>query len=43
MRSEIANKNADLVAENYKYVMRITGNDDIGKLELDNFIEPESP
>jgi type I restriction enzyme, R subunit len=42
MRGELANKNADLVAENYKYVMRITGNDDIGKRELDNFIDPES-
>ncbi len=40
MRSEIANANADLVAENYKYVMRITGNDDSGKRELDNFIDP---
>jgi type I restriction enzyme R subunit len=43
MRSEIANKNSDLVAENYKYVMRITGNDDIGKRELDNFIDPAQP
>lgn len=43
MRSEIANQNADLVAENYKYVMRITGNDDIGKRELDNFIDPSQP
>lgn len=41
MRQSIANENADLVAENYKYVMRITGNDDIGKRELDNFIDPE--
>lgn len=40
MRGEIANRNADLVAENYKYVMRITGNDDIGRRELDNFIDP---
>lgn len=43
MRSEIANKNSDLVAENYKYVMRITGNDDSGKRELDNFTNPEEP
>ena len=42
MRGEIAKENADLVSQNYKYVMRITGNDDIGKRELDNFIDPES-
>ena len=33
--------NADLVAENYKYVMQITGDNDEGKRELDNFITPE--
>lgn len=42
MRQALANENADLVQENYKYVMRITGNDTEGKLELDNFIDPES-
>jgi type I restriction enzyme R subunit len=30
-----------LVAENYKYVMQITGDNDEGKRELDNFINPE--
>jgi type I restriction enzyme R subunit len=29
------------VQENYKFVMRITGDDDEGKRELDNFINPE--
>ena len=29
--------------KNHKYVMRITGDDDEGKAELDNFINPESP
>jgi type I restriction enzyme R subunit len=29
------------VAENYKYVMQITGDNDEGKRELDNFINPE--
>jgi type I restriction enzyme R subunit len=43
MRSEISKQNSDLVAANYKYVMRITGNDDIGKRELDNFTNPEEP
>lgn len=41
MRSAIAKENADLVAENYKYVMQITGDNDEGKRELDNFINPE--
>jgi len=42
MRQALVNENADLVAENSKYVMRITGDNDEGKLELDNFIFPES-
>ena len=41
MRSALARHNADLVAENYKYVMQITGDNDEGKRELDNFINPE--
>ncbi len=41
MRTEIANANADLVAKNSKYVMRITGDNQEGKNELDNFINPE--
>jgi type I restriction enzyme R subunit len=41
MRSAIARYNADLVRENYKYVMQITGDNDEGKRELDNFINPE--
>ena len=41
MRNAISRHNADLVAENYKYVMQITGDTYEGKLELDNFINPE--
>ncbi|MCX6259186.1 MAG: DEAD/DEAH box helicase family protein, partial [Bacteroidia bacterium] len=41
MRSALANENADLVAENYKYIMQITGDNDEGKRELDNFTDPE--
>ncbi len=41
MRTALAKENADLVAENYKYVMQITGDNDEGKRELDNFILPE--
>ena len=41
MRSAIVNENSDLVAQNSKYVMQITGDNEEGKLELDNFISPE--
>ena len=41
MRSALASLNSDLVAQNHKYVMRITGDNDEGKRELDNFIDPE--
>jgi type I restriction enzyme R subunit len=36
------NANPDLAAANSKYVMRITGDNDEGKAQLDNFIDPES-
>jgi type I restriction enzyme R subunit len=42
MRQSMVNENADLVRENPKYVMRITGDNEEGKVELDNFIFPES-
>lgn len=42
MRQALMNENSDLAAENHRYVMRITGNDSLGKDELDNFIFPES-
>lgn len=41
MRAALANANPDLVRENYKYIMQITGDNDKGKRELDNFINPE--
>jgi type I restriction enzyme R subunit len=41
MRTAIANENVDLVATNHKYVMQITGDNEEGKMELDNFINPE--
>jgi len=41
MRAAIANENADLMAEDARYVMQITGDNDEGKRELDNFINPE--
>ena len=42
MRQALINENADLVDRNHRYVMRITGNDQQGQAELDNFIDPES-
>jgi type I restriction enzyme R subunit len=42
MRQALINENPDLVSENSKYIMQITGDNDEGKRELDNFIDPES-
>lgn len=41
MRFHLSQNNPDLVSENNKYVMQITGDNDEGKRELDNFINPE--
>lgn len=41
IRSALAKQNVDLVKQNYKYVMKITGDDEEGKREMDNFINPE--
>ncbi|PIS45855.1 MAG: restriction endonuclease, partial [Ignavibacteria bacterium CG08_land_8_20_14_0_20_37_9] len=41
MRLALINENADLASANPKYVMKITGDDEAGKRELDNFINPE--
>jgi type I restriction enzyme R subunit len=41
MRSALIKYNADIAATNHKYVMQITGDNDEGKRELDNFINPE--
>lgn len=42
MRQALINENKDLYAENNKYIMRITGDNDEGKDQLDNFIDEES-
>ncbi|CAO3441956.1 Type I restriction-modification system, restriction subunit R (EC 3.1.21.3) [Azospirillum argentinense] len=42
MRQALVNENADLCAENHRYVMRITGSDAEGQAQLGNFIDPES-
>ena len=39
MRQALVNLNSDLCAKNHKYVMRITGDNDEGKKQLDNFID----
>jgi type I restriction enzyme, R subunit len=42
MRQALVNQNSDLVAENSRYIMRITGDDKVGSDQLSNFIDPES-
>ena len=42
MRKALVNANPDLAAANNKYIMRITGDNEEGKAQLDNFIDPES-
>lgn len=42
MRQALVNENADLCAENSRYVMRITGSDKEGQDQLGNFLDPES-
>lgn len=39
MRQALINENSDLVKENPKYIMRITGDNEEGKAQLDNFID----
>lgn len=41
MRQALSNANADICKDNHKYVVQITGDNAEGKLELDNFIDPE--
>jgi type I restriction enzyme, R subunit len=41
MRQALSNANADICKDNPKYVVQITGDNTEGKLELDNFIDPE--
>lgn len=43
MRRAIANLNPEQMAKNDKYVMKITGDDELGKGQLDNFINPKRP
>ena len=42
MRQALSNANLDICKDNPKYVVQITGDNVEGKMELDNFINPES-
>jgi len=42
MRQALINENQDLVLDNYKYIMRITGDNAEGKAQLDYFIDLDS-
>ena len=42
MRQALINENPDLVQQNERYVMRITGDDAEGCAQLGNFIDPEA-
>lgn len=41
MRMALINENADMVAKHPTYVVKITGDDEVGKRELDNFTDVE--
>lgn len=41
MRMALINENADLVSKHPLYVVKITGDDEVGKMELDNFMDVE--
>lgn len=43
MRSLLTNLNADMCKKDARYVMRITGDDNVGKKQLDNFIDVDQP
>lgn len=38
----LENENSDLVKEDPRYIMQITGDNDVGKAQLDNFVDPSS-
>ena len=43
MRRALVNLNPEQMAKDDRYVMKITGDDDLGKAQLDNFINPKKP
>lgn len=43
MRAALTRLSPEQMAKNHRYIMRMTGDNDEGKKELENFINPESP
>ncbi|MGL1902539.1 MAG: DEAD/DEAH box helicase family protein [Fibrobacterales bacterium] len=43
MRTALINLNREKFDENNKFIMKITGDDEIGKAQLDSFINPKKP
>lgn len=43
MRQALINENSELYAKDHRYIMKITGDEDAGKKQLQNFIDEESP
>ncbi|MCP9760548.1 DEAD/DEAH box helicase [Aquitalea sp. S1-19] len=43
MRRALVNLNPEQMAKDDRYVMKITGDDELGKAQLDNFINPKKP
>lgn len=41
MRQALINANADIVSKHWNYCVKITGDDEVGKQELDNFMDVE--
>lgn len=41
MRQALVNENSDLVAQDHRYVMRVTGDNQEGKAQLDSFMDPD--
>ena len=39
MRQALINENADLVSKHWNYCVKITGDDEVGKQEPDNFTD----
>ncbi|SUN43888.1 type I restriction-modification system, R subunit [Streptococcus agalactiae] len=42
MRAAFVKENTDLVQEDYRYVMQVTGDNAEGKAQLDNFMDVNS-
>lgn len=42
MRRALVAENTDIIRDNPRYVMKITGDDEEGKRQVDNFIEPDA-